>query len=70
MKVIKRGVPPSEVPWHGTCAICHSVVEADRSEVSVYGGPDPKNEGPFATAACPVCGNNMHLYPKTTATGG
>lgn len=64
MNVVRRGTPPEEVVWHGTCSTCHSAIEAQACEVKVYGGPDPRTEGPHATAPCPVCAHTMYFYPK------
>lgn len=63
MRVIKKGTPRAARLWEGTCHGCKSVMEAKESEVVPYAGPDPKNEGPFAHATCPVCGESFVLYP-------
>ena len=61
MKVIYRGTPPGDVIWSGKCHTCKSVMEAPAIELKITHEP---RDGPFATAKCPVCNADFHLYPK------
>ena len=66
MKIIKRGVIPSERVWSGHCITCKSQVEAVESEIT-HIIHDPR-EGSHACEKCPVCNegtfNGLYLYPR------
>lgn len=61
MEVIRKGKPPSERVWEGTCTHCRSVMQAKESELKVT---DDQRDGPFAKASCLVCSQEFYLYPK------
>lgn len=52
MKVIKRGMPPAEKPYHVECRSCRSEIEFTRMEAKFT--PDQR-DGDFLTITCPVC---------------
>ena len=55
MKVIKRGIKPSERIWQGTCHQCRSELEAQESEMT-HITHDQREGGYFSWEKCPVCG--------------
>ena len=59
MEILKRGAVKRTV-WVGTCWGCDSEVQAERDEVKVTLS---QKDGDFATAACPVCQEEMYFYP-------
>lgn len=62
MKIVRRGTPPNEILWRGTCHACKTVATAGRSELKVE--EDPREGGEFGRATCPVCGDqSMIFYP-------
>lgn len=69
MEIIKRGIPPNERTWTGTCHKCKSEAEAKEAELRVQNYQ--REGGQFAWAKCPVCGagdsegyGGMLFYPK------
>lgn len=53
MKIISRGVPPSEAIHRATCTTCKTEVEFERKEGKmVY----DQRDGDSVTVTCPVCG--------------
>jgi len=65
MKVVSRGVPPSERIWHGDCRECGSTMEAVESELGkVERGFDRNEFYELAREKCPVCGGIFCMYPK------
>lgn len=56
MKIVKRGKPPEEKIWVGTCYRCKSVIEAQEKELRIT---YEQREGTSATAICPVCKHIM-----------
>lgn len=68
MEIVKRGVPPAEIPWFGRCVSCKTEVKAARTEVRVE--HDQREGGEFGHATCPVCGYGMVLYPKQVSSQG
>jgi hypothetical protein len=62
MRIIKRGKPPAEVKWEGTCGQCSSVIEAKADEIQVEW--DQRETGSYGRANCPVCGVGMVFYPQ------
>lgn len=73
MRVTKRGNPPCDRKWHGTCRKCEAEAEAVETELRVQ---DDTREGTqFAWHKCPVCGagddggfGGMLFYPVTNRT--
>lgn len=61
MKVIKRGVPPTERVWRGTCSNCKSTME--EMESKLYAPTHDQREGCMALEICPICGENFWMYP-------
>lgn len=57
MKIIKRGTPPNENPYHVECRSCHSEIEFMRIEAKLV--PDQR-DGDFLTINCPVCNVEIH----------
>ncbi len=62
MKIIKRGTPPTEIIWRGTCLRCETVAECFETEVKPE--HDMRDGGRFAHVTCPVCNGDMLFYPK------
>lgn len=52
MKVIKRGVLPSEKKYRGRCPHCESIVEATHDELT---HTTCQFDGDYSVADCPVC---------------
>ena len=63
MKIIHRGVPPSERIWIGTCLSCGTVAEATESELQEKIEHDQR-DGSFAWKKCPVCDAGLCFEPK------
>jgi hypothetical protein len=62
MKIIKRGIPPQDRVWKGTCSVCGTVAEATGQEMNdvttdFYGDT-------YSRESCPVCGSNMYFYEE------
>ncbi len=63
MEIIRRGTPPSEIKWRGTCSQCKSIMECKEGEVhDIYEG-DQREPGRMGKAACPVCSAIVNFYP-------
>jgi hypothetical protein len=63
IEIIKRGTPPAEVVLTATCHQCKSELKfktADGTSCS-----DPRDGSVTVTVKCPVCGGNVHGYPKS-----
>ena len=54
MKVISRGIPPSERIWVGACYNCKSVLEAFETELTKI-EHDQRDAISFSWEVCPVC---------------
>lgn len=54
MEIIKRGVPPPERLWRGTCSKCESVAEAFERELTKV-TQDPRDGTKHSWEICPVC---------------
>lgn len=52
MKVIKRGVLPSEKLYRGRCGFCDSIVEATHNELDHR---SDQRDGDTHSGLCPVC---------------
>lgn len=52
MKVIKRGVIPSEKLYRGRCRTCDSIIEATHDELK---HTSDQRDGDYHSALCPVC---------------
>lgn len=63
MKVIKRGTPPSEKIWTGTCGNCKSEMEEVESDLRNRRTGN-QFDGPMAHETCPVCEAKFWIYPK------
>lgn len=61
MKIIKRGAPPKEKKYEGTCHTCKSVLEAEASEVNFV---DDQRDGNYISGECPVCGGFVYFSEK------
>ena len=62
VKIIKKGTPPKDVIWKGECNTCHTVAEANESELKVQ---HCQRDGSWGLAKCPVCeAPNMIFYPQ------
>lgn len=55
IRVTKRGNPPSERIWKGTCRACQSEGEALENELTNI-THDQREGGAFSWEKCPVCG--------------
>lgn len=65
MKIIKQGIPKKEV-WRGKCNHCNSEMQAEKHEVEISSGYDPRDNysWSYGTAICPVCKKSFTLYSK------
>lgn len=54
MKIIKRGTPPSEDIFGGTCFRCKTVIECTRAEVPKV-EYDQRDDDEYGNVKCPVC---------------
>jgi len=63
IEVIKRGTPPAEVPMKSTCRQCKS--ELKFTEADGQSCTDPRDGAVTVTIKCPVCGGNVHGWPKS-----
>jgi hypothetical protein len=63
--LLKRGTPPAEQMFQGTCSVCKSEFEVPRTKIKVESDIREHNE--FAHAECPVCkeGNPKGSTSKT-----
>lgn len=52
MKVIVRGVIPSERLYQGKCSLCKSTIEAEHNELN---HSHDQRDGDTSTVLCPVC---------------
>lgn len=52
IKIIKRGTPPEEVIYHGTCHRCGTEIEFQRKDAKFDGD---QRDGWYLKVACPVC---------------
>lgn len=59
MKIISRGIPPSERIWEGECRSCKSVIEALESELTQI-EEDQREGSRFSWEVCPVCGTGKY----------
>ena len=62
IKLIKRGIPPQEEIWKGTCRSCKSEYEAIRKDITdkiIF----TKDIRDHAKAPCEICGSEFFLYP-------
>lgn len=68
MEIIKRGTPPEDREYEGTCTDCRTEVRFKQSEASSSNDP---REGPLYFVGCPVCikgtifGTHVPPRPKT-----
>lgn len=53
MEIIKRGRPPEEALFKGTCHNCRTIFSCTRTEGKYEHGD--QREGPFLRVTCPVC---------------
>ena len=63
MKLVKRGTPPQDQIWIGTCRSCKSEYEAIRKEIAdkiIFS----KTIRDHAKEICEVCGDDFFLYLK------
>lgn len=58
MKIIKKGTPPSDKVYEGTCRSCKTVVEFKQSEGKVT---HDQRDGNFVSVRCPVCNSLIHV---------
>lgn len=70
MEIIKRGTPPEEQLYTGTCQRCSTEVRFKRGEASVH---SDQRDGEIVSVACPVCpeliyGNPIKLYTRTSGS--
>lgn len=63
MKIIKKGKPPSEQVYRGTCYYCGCVVECTQAEVK-SGGEDPRDGYSYNYVKCPTCGKDLGVEKK------
>jgi hypothetical protein len=61
VEILKRGTPPAERTFRGTCYECKSEVRAKAGEIQVV---HEDRDGEFGRGGCPVCGTGMVFYPE------
>lgn len=68
MKIIRRGTPPGEKIYRGTCPDCRTVVEFKESEAQVVDVPPdrPFDQTRLVQVDCPVCDNTITGSPWVT----
>lgn len=54
MKIIRKGTPPTDRYYQGTCHTCMSVVEFQEKEECVTRVKDAR-DGDYFSVECPVC---------------
>lgn len=59
MKIIKRGVIPSERIYRGRCNTCDSIIEATHDELK---HTSCQRDGEFHKGFCPVCVSGGNIY--------
>lgn len=55
MEITRKGTPPSERVWRGSCTNCGSEAKAKQSEMKNI-SHDQREGGFFSWEKCPVCG--------------
>jgi hypothetical protein len=64
IRVTKQGVRPSEIVLKSTCHTCKSEMEFTAADGQSC--TDPRDNTTTVTIKCPVCGSNVHGYPKNS----
>jgi hypothetical protein len=59
MKVLKEGNPKGTRIWKGQCNACTSEMSEIESALTIT---HEQKDGDFATAECPICEEEFHLY--------
>ena len=62
IKITKRGTPPNEIPWSGTCSRCKSEMNWFLDDAKRYHAGDQRDSQPFTQIDCPVCGATVTGY--------
>jgi len=67
MEIIKRGTPPGEQLYTGTCRMCTTEVRFKLNEAEIH---SDQRDGEIISVACPVCpgliyGAPIVLYVRT-----
>lgn len=62
MRIIKQGKKPED-KFVGTCNLCHSEIEAERSELKISDGCYRNDNQEYGTGFCPVCEKSMTFTP-------
>ena len=62
MEIIKRGTPPGEKLYTGTCRSCTTEVRFKRDEAEVH---SDQRDGETVFVACPICHANIYGSPVT-----
>lgn len=70
MKIVKRGQPPEDRVWVGSCHYCGTEIECEQREIEAARERCPREHYEFARVACPVCGRPMIAYPRTRKGSG
>jgi hypothetical protein len=70
MDIIKRGTPPGERIYTGSCRGCGTEVKFKRDEAEVY---SDQRDGETVSVACPVChaiiyGTEQKLFVRNTGS--
>jgi hypothetical protein len=63
MEIIRRGKPPEESVWFGTCTNCkpNTELKALQKELKIT---YDQRDGTFGEANCPVCRSRVCFYEK------
>lgn len=56
MEILKRGTPPDDREYKGTCHTCDTVVLFKRSEARLV---DDQRDGSFLVVKCPICARDI-----------
>jgi hypothetical protein len=62
VEIIKRGQPPSEKRYEGTCHTCGTVVSFKAAEAEEL--HDPRDHSVTYKVVCPVCSGSIFGYGK------
>ena len=58
MNILKRGTPPEERQYQGTCGKCETEIHFLQMEGQVT---FDQRDGDFITVVCPVCNESIHV---------
>lgn len=59
MKIISRGVIPSEYVYNFACQLCKSILQCEQGEMEHH---SDQREGEWWTVDCPVCHDLCYVH--------